>query len=186
MSNTNLFSTTCSLVEVGEGPLPVPGDVDVDGVEPRPRLPVDQVVKRGSPQQRDKRGHEEDERQHAIVEREDAEEAPHVKVAAIVRFVMGIVENARDQETGQDEEQLNAVGPVIGHADDGAFDPVARRHIGDEVEQQDHQDRQAPHPVQYPQVSTQVGPRDRTRRRRELRGRKHARAAELIDRTDTV
>ena len=118
------------VVEVGEGPLPVLGDVDVDGVEPRPCLAVYQVVQRRPPQQRDQRRHEEDERQHAIVEREDAEEAPHVEVAEVVRLVVGVVEDASDQEAGQDEEQLNAVGPIVGHADDGAFDPVARRHIG--------------------------------------------------------
>ena len=112
------------VVEVGEGPLPVLGDVDVDGVEPRPCLAVHQVVQRRPPQQRDQRGHEEDERQHAIVEREDAEEAPHVEVAEVVRLVVGVVEDAGDEEAGQDEEQLDAVGPVVGHADDGAFDPV--------------------------------------------------------------
>ena len=111
------------VVEVGEGPLPLSGDVDVDGVEPRPCLAVYQVVQRRPPQQRDQRRHEEDERQHAIVEREDAEEAPHVEVAEVVRVVVGVVEDAGDEEAGQDEEQLDAVGPVVGHADDGAFDP---------------------------------------------------------------
>ena len=111
------------VVEVREGPLPVLGDVDVDGVEPRPCLAVYQVVQRRPPQQRDQRRHEEDERQHAIVEREDAEDAPHVEVAEVVRLVVGVVEDASDQEAGQDEEQLNAVGPVVGHADDGALDP---------------------------------------------------------------
>ena len=33
-----------------------------------------------------------------------------------------------------------------------------RRHGADEVEQQDHQDREAPDPVQHRQVSMQVGP----------------------------
>ena len=152
------------VVEVGEGPVPVLGDVDVDGVEPSPGLAVHQVVERRPPQQRDQRGHEEDERQHAVVEREDAQEAPHVEVAEVVRLVAGVVENAGDEEAGQDEEQLDAVGPVVGHADDGALDPVGRQHVADEVEQQDHQDGQAPHPVQHRQVSTQVGPRAGTRR----------------------
>ena len=75
----------------------------------------------------------------------------------MARLVAGVVEDASDEEAGQDEEQLDAIGPVVGHADDGAFDPVARRHVADEVEQHDHQDGQATHPVQHRQVSTQVG-----------------------------
>ena len=50
-------------------------------------------------------------------------QAPHVEVAEVARLIVGVVEDAGDEEAGQDEEQLNAVGPVVGHADDGAFDP---------------------------------------------------------------
>ena len=38
--------------------------------------------------------------------------SPHVEVAEVVRFVAGVVEDTRDQEAGQDKEQVNAVGPV--------------------------------------------------------------------------
>ena len=154
------------VVDVGEGPLTVLGDVDVDGVEPRPGLALDEVVERRPPQQRDQRGHEEEERQHAVVEREDAQEAPHVKVAEVMRLVTGVVEDAGDEEAGQDEEQVDAVGPVARHEDDGALDPVGRQHVADEVDQQDHQDGQAPHPVEHRQVSMQVGQRAGTRRPR--------------------
>ena len=128
------------VVEVGEGPLPMFGDVDVDGVEPSPGLAIHEEVERRPPQQRDQRGHEEEECQHAVVEREDAQDAPHVEVAEVVRLVAGVIEDAGDEEAGQDEEQVDAVGPVIGHADDGALDPVGRQRVADEVEQQDHQD----------------------------------------------
>ena len=99
---------------------------------------------------------------------------------------MGVVEDSSNEEAGQDKEQFNSVGPVLGHFDDGAFDPVARRHIGDEVEQQDHQDSEAPHPVQHRQVSTLIGPRPGTRRGRELRGGKPACTSEHIHRADNV
>jgi hypothetical protein len=39
------------------------------------------------------------------------------------------------------------------------------------VEQQDHQDGQAPHPVQHRQMSTRVGHRAGTRWGRDARGR---------------
>jgi hypothetical protein len=36
------------------------------------------------------------------------------------------------------ESHRPTTSPDIGHANDGAFDPVARRHVADEVEQHDH------------------------------------------------
>ena len=126
------------VVDVGERPFPVHGDMDVDGVEPRPGLTVHQVIERRPSQQRDQWNHEEEERQYAVVERENAQEAPHVEVANVVRLVAGVVENAGDEEAGQDEEELDAVGPIVGHADDGALDPVGWQGRADEVEQQDH------------------------------------------------
>ena len=171
------------MVEVREGPAAVSGDVDIDGVKPRPCLSVYQVVQRRPLQQRDQRRHKEDERQHAIVEREDAEEAPHVEVSEVARVVAGVVEDASDEEAGQDEEQLNAVGPEVGHADDRAFDRVARRHVADEVEQHDHQDGQATDPVQHRHVSTRVGPRAGARRP-ELCGRRRDYIYKLVDRAD--
>jgi hypothetical protein len=152
------------VVDVREGPLTVLGYVDVDGVEPSPGLAIDEVVEGRAPHHRNQRGHKEDERQHAVVEREDAQEAPHVKVAEVVRLVMGVVEDAGDEEAGQDKEQLDAVRPVARHEDDGALDPVGRQHVADEVDQQDHQDGQAPHSVEHRQVTMQVGPRAATRR----------------------
>jgi len=47
---------------------------------------------------------------------------------------MGVVEDASDEEAGQDEEQVDAEEPVIGHADDGALDPVRGQHLADEME----------------------------------------------------
>jgi len=134
-------------------------------------LTVHQVVERRPSQQRDQRSHEEEERQHAIVERKNAQDAPHVEVAKVVRLVAGVVENAGDEEAGQDEEEFDAVGPIVGHADDGALDPVGRRHVAYEVKQQDHQDGQAPHPVEHRHVSAQVRLRADRLRRQGARGR---------------
>src|SRR5208337_3611567 len=39
-------TASAEVVEVGEGPLPLLGDVDVDGVEPRPSLAVREAVER--------------------------------------------------------------------------------------------------------------------------------------------
>ena len=75
-----------------------------------------------------------------------------------MRLVTGVVKNAGDKEAGQDEEQVDAVAPVACYQDDGALDPVSRQHIANEVDQQDHEDGQAPHPVQRWQVSTVVEP----------------------------
>ena len=41
-------------------------------------------------------------------------------------------------------------------SDDGALNPVSGHCVTDEVKQQDHQNGQAPYPVEYRQVSTQV------------------------------
>jgi hypothetical protein len=84
-------------------------------------------------------GDEEDESQHAVVERENAQERPHVEVAEVVRLVSGVVEDAGDEEAGQNEEQLDPVRPVITHTDDGALDPVGGHRVADEVEQQDQE-----------------------------------------------
>ena len=75
------------MFEVRKGPIPLNGDVDVDGVEPSPGLAVHKEVERRPPQQRNQRGDEEDESQHAVVEREDAQQTPHVEVAEVMRLV---------------------------------------------------------------------------------------------------
>lgn len=64
-----------------------------------------------------------------------------------MRLVMGVLKNAGDEKARQNEEQFYAVGPIVGHADDDALDPVRRQGIGDKVKQQDHQDDQAAHTV---------------------------------------
>src|SRR5215472_8666575 len=157
------------------------GRVDVDAVEPCPGLTVQQVVERRPPQQRDQRGHKEDQRQHAVVEREDAQDAPYVEIAKVVRLVARVVEDAGDEKTGQDEEQIDTEESVLGDADDGALDPIAGQHLADEVEHQDHQDGQAPDPVERRQVPTQAQRRSGTRHGRRAqrwccawtRGRDH-------------
>ena len=70
------------------------------------------MVERRPLQQRDKRGHEENKRQHAVVEREDAQDTPHIEVAEVVRFVVSIVQNTCDQEAGQDKEILLPAGQM--------------------------------------------------------------------------
>ena len=149
------------MVEIRERPLAILGDVDVYGVEPRPCLALHQVVERRPPQPRNERRHEKDERKYAVIERENAQHAPHVKIAEIVRFIAGVVENASDQKSGEDEEKLNPVGAVVGHADYDVFNPVRRRHGADEVEQHDHQDREASHAVQRRQMRTSAQALDR-------------------------
>ena len=91
-------------------PLAMDGGVDVHAIEPGPGLTLHQVIQRRPLQKRDQRGHEEEERQNAVVEREDAQQAPHVKVAEIGGLVTGIVKDTGDEEAGQDEEQVDAVG----------------------------------------------------------------------------
>ena len=54
-------------------------------------------------------------------------------------MVACIVENTGDQEAGQHEKQLDAIGSVIGHADHGPFEQVGWRHGADEVEDQNHE-----------------------------------------------
>src|ERR1700688_14105 len=91
------------VVEVGEGPLLVSGEVDVDAVKPCPGLAVQQVVEGRSPQQRDQRGYEKDKRQHTVVEWEDAQYTPHIEIAEVIRLMAGVVKNAGDEEARQDE-----------------------------------------------------------------------------------
>src|SRR5207248_11317429 len=105
--------------------------MDINGIEPGPRLAIYQVVERRPLKNRDQRGRKEKERQHAVVERENAKEAPHVEVAEVMGRAVVIIKNASDEKPGQDEKQLNAIGPVIRHANDGAFDPVAWCHAPD-------------------------------------------------------
>ena len=150
--------------QIGERPIALDRDVDIDRVEPRPCLTVQQIVERRPPQHRDQRSDKEHQRQDAVVQRKNAQHAAHVEISEVIRLVAGVIQNARDQEAGQDEEQFDAVGSIIGDADDGPLDRIGRFHIAEEVKQQHHQDCEAAYAVEHRQVAMQVKPRGRARR----------------------
>jgi hypothetical protein len=74
-----------------------------------------------------------------------------------VRVVAAIVQDPGDEKAGQDEEQFDAVGPVVGYAHDGALYLTVGWYGANEVEQQNQQNGEAPDAIQHGQVSAEVG-----------------------------
>ena len=110
-------------------------------------------AERGQPRESD-----EDETQEAVVERKDPKDPPRVEVAKVPVSSLGIVEDARDQEPGQDEEQVHPRPPRLA---EGGHDPVQRHGRPEAAEQervkdQDEQDRHPPNAVQSRQMRVRM------------------------------
>src|SRR6185295_13383498 len=92
---------------------------------------------------RKRRGAQHDEeRQHQKIERKNATDSPHVKDAEIIRGLAVVEQNARDQKTGQDEEEIDAAPRETEQAADGEDGTVRfdRKFAGEIVPDQDEQD----------------------------------------------
>src|SRR5262245_32517994 len=114
------------------------GAIDVDAIEPGPRLMADEVVERRSVEEACGWQYQEEHRKYAIVKWKDAQQASHVEVTEEVRLVEGVDEYSRDQESGEQEEEI---GPAPAPPSDDEARP--RHHAGGirragEMEHQDH------------------------------------------------
>jgi hypothetical protein len=62
----------------------------------------------------DKRGPQNQRREEdRVIQRKDSHGPPRVKIEEVPRFVLGIEQNAGDQEAGQHEEQIDTAGANI-------------------------------------------------------------------------
>src|SRR5262249_24643210 len=85
------------------------GDGDRLEVEPVvPLVAADLAEARGLVRRQEGGDHEERERQHRVVEREDAQDAARVEVLEEGRPLLAVEQDAGDQVAGEDEEEIDA------------------------------------------------------------------------------
>ncbi len=72
------------VVDEGECPLPAQRRVHVDAIEPGPPLVLAQRLQRRPAKRRNEWQHEEEDGQDTVVERENAQHAPHIEISEVV------------------------------------------------------------------------------------------------------
>ncbi len=113
-------------------------------VKPQPSLLLGNLFQSRVGARREQRQDDEEDDQGAVVEREDAQDAAGVEVPQPAGRPLGVIEDAGDQESGQDEEEVHAAPSRAGQArkpECGAGYSVLGRTA--EVDHHDHEDRQA-------------------------------------------
>ena len=93
---------------------------------------------------------DQEERQHRVIQREDAARAARVKSRKVAWRFAVVEQDAADQEPRQDEEQINT-GPGERQCAQGVRPHRAWRRLhesDDVVPDQHHRDRQSAHPIQ--------------------------------------
>ena len=103
---------------------------------------------------RDRRQDEEENREHPVVEREDAQRPSHVEVAEVAGPPLGVDQQSRDEEAREDEEQIDAPDPVVGQFRDGPAGRRVRGSVADEVDAEDHENGHAAYAVEHRPVVT--------------------------------
>ncbi len=123
------------VAHVGKRPVAVNGDVEVRAVRPEPALMTRGLREPARVRDRERRQNDEEERERAVIERENAERSTHVEVSEVARRVFRVVEDSGDQETGEDEEEIDSPDTVVRELHGGAFSERVRRGVADEVDE---------------------------------------------------
>ncbi len=99
------------------------------------------------------RQQDEGDNQHAVVERKDAQEPPLEETAVVAGRLPGIEQDAGDQETRQDEEQLDAYPAQVEQVIQCMAERPGRLDHVEAVQQNQH-DRHAAQSVQRGEMLT--------------------------------
>ena len=146
------------MADVGERPRAPLRDEQVDAIRPDPRLVARRLLERRRIQRTGQRQYEEEDEEDGVVERKDPEDPAHVEVAKVMARASRIVEDPRDQVTGEDEEEVHAVDAVVAGLHEQPLEGVVRLGIADEVHEQHQDDGEPADPVQDGNVRIGAAP----------------------------
>ena len=135
------------MADVRQCPRRLGGDVEVGGVGPEPCLVHARLLERER-ERGHAREHQEQQREHRVVQREDAERPPGIEIAEVVPVAFGIQQEARDQESGEDEEGVHPEDAVVAQLHCQALSEGARRGVPYEMDRHHHQDGEPAHSVE--------------------------------------
>src|SRR5260370_339789 len=88
------------IIRVGH-PLP-----NVGGIKPKPRLPMGDFLLIGR-KRMDERHDDEADEKHTVVEGEDAQRPPRIKIAEVMRRALSVQKDAGDEKPAENEEEID-------------------------------------------------------------------------------
>ena len=118
-----------------------------EGWEPAEVLEIEQKRRKGTGPVEAEGAREQQQRQEdAVVERKDAEGAASVEGAEVARTADGVLQDAGDEEAGEDEEEVDTGG---GEDERGVDDEASVRHVaGEQMRGHDAEDGEAAQAVE--------------------------------------
>ncbi len=131
-----------------DGQLPLPGDQDVRQVASRASLILAHDLEVLVTYQRGEGADQEERRQEGEVEREDPERAARVEVAQVAGRPLGVEQDARDEEAGEGEEEIDPHPAGAHPLDHQRRDGILRRRDCRRVARDDEEDGETPQGVE--------------------------------------
>jgi len=102
----------------------------------------------GRPQTADQRQDDQHGGEHAVVQREDAQHAPHIEIAEVMRRLFRAPEDRRDEESGKHEDEIDAGPAGIRDLEVERANPAIRIGNREEVKHRHEQNRGAAEAVE--------------------------------------